>query len=226
MDWTAAVDGYCERTDASFWSEPINALTNVAFLLAAAIMWRRTAGRRTPVQGVLIALLFAIGVGSALFHTFAAPWAALADVLPIALFVLAYVYAANRDFWRLPAWAALLGTGAFVPYAAAATPVFAALPGFAVSAMYWPVALLIALYGAALLGRAPATGRGLLLGAAILTLSLAARSADEALCAVVPLGTHWLWHLLNGAMLGWMIEVHRRHLSGRGGPLEGRAAAR
>ena len=24
----AALDIYCERTDASFWSEPVNALTN------------------------------------------------------------------------------------------------------------------------------------------------------------------------------------------------------
>ena len=226
MDWTATVDAYCERTDPSFWSEPANALTNAAFLLAAAVMWRRTAGGRTPVEAVLIALLFAIGVGSGLFHTFATRWAGLADVVPIGLFILAYVFAANRDYWGLPIWAAALGTAAFVPYAAATGTAFAALPGFAISASYWPVALLIALYGLALLRRAPATGRGLLGGAAILTVSLAARSVDGALCNAIPLGTHWLWHLLNAAMLGWMIEVHRRHLARRGPALEGRAGGR
>jgi hypothetical protein len=25
------------------------------------------------------------------------------------------------------------------------------------------------------------------------------------------LGTHFLWHILNALMLGWMIEVYRRH---------------
>ena len=222
MDWTAAIDGYCERTDPSFWSEPVNAVTNLAFLLAAPIMWRRTAGRRRPVQSVLIALLFAIGIGSALFHTYGTRWAALADTLPIGLFILAYLFAANRDFWRLPAWAAALGTAAFVPYAAVAAPTFGTLPFFAISAAYWPVALLIAVYGAALLGRAPATGRGLLIGAAILTASLVARSVDEPLCDAIPLGTHWLWHLLNGVMLGWMIEVHRRHVAALEGPAAGR----
>ena len=35
MEWFEAVDGYCERVDAAFWSEPINAVTNAAFLIAA-----------------------------------------------------------------------------------------------------------------------------------------------------------------------------------------------
>ena len=219
MDWTRQIDGYCERTDASYWSEPANALTNAAFLVAALVMWRRTQGTRTPVQAVLIALLAAIGVGSYLFHTHATAWAAMADTAPIGLFILAYVYAANRDFWGLPRWGAAIGTALFVPYAALLVPWFQTVPWIAISAAYWPVPLLIAAYGLALLGRAPATGRGLLLGAAILVVSLIFRSADELppVCMALGVGTHPLWHLLNALMLGWMIEVHRRHVL-RGGP--------
>ena len=88
---------------------------------------------------------------------------------------------------------------------------FGALPGFAVSAGYWPIALLIALYGVALLRSRPAFGRGLLIGAAILTVSLSFRSVDMAVCARVPLGTHFVWHILNGILLFWMIEIYRRH---------------
>ena len=33
----AAVDRYCERVDASFWSEPLNAVSNAAFLVAAGL---------------------------------------------------------------------------------------------------------------------------------------------------------------------------------------------
>ena len=40
MEWFEAVDGYCERVDAAFWSEPINAVTNAAFLIAAIWAWR------------------------------------------------------------------------------------------------------------------------------------------------------------------------------------------
>jgi hypothetical protein len=42
-------------------------------------------------------------------------------------------------------------------------------------------------------------------------LSLVFRSLDEIVCPAVPLGTHFLWHILNAVMLGWMIEVYRRH---------------
>jgi hypothetical protein len=212
LDWTRPIDGYCERLGPGYWAEPINAVTNAAFLIAAAIMWHRTRGSRTPVQAVLIGVLAAIGIGSTLFHTHAQPWAALADVVPIAIFVLAYVYAANRDFWGMPIWGAALGTAAFLPYAALTVPVFSALPFLQISAVYWPVPLLIAIYAVLLRDRAPATARGLALGAAILSVALIFHSLDEIVCDAVPMGTHFLWHVLNGTMLGWMIEVHRRHL--------------
>ncbi len=67
MDLTAQLDGYCERIDPSFWSEPVNAITNAAFLIAALYMWRRS--RSLPMAQALCVVLFAIGVGSFLFHT-------------------------------------------------------------------------------------------------------------------------------------------------------------
>jgi len=35
VDWFAQFDGYCERTDLTYWSEPVNAVTNLAFIIAA-----------------------------------------------------------------------------------------------------------------------------------------------------------------------------------------------
>lgn len=206
MDLTQQIDGYCERLDPSYWAEPVNAVTNAAFLLAALIMWVRTRG--LPMGRLLCLILAAIGVGSYLFHTHATVWASIADVTPIVLFILAYIYAANRDFWGWRIWIAALGTALFLPYAAAMTMAFAALPFFDISAPYWPVALLILVY--AWLLPDPALSRGLALGGGLLILSLTARSLDLMLCPTLPLGTHWLWHCLNGLMLGWMIEVWRR----------------
>lgn len=209
MDWFRAVDGYCERTGPDYWAEPVNALTNLAFLLAAAVMWPRVRGM--PTGQVLCTILALIGVGSWLFHTHANPLTGLLDVLPILAFILTYVLAATRDFLGARPVVAAGAALAFIPYAVVLTPVFGALPFFQVSAFYWPVPVLIAAYALALRHRAPATARGLGIGAGILCLSLAARSVDEALCAAIPLGTHFLWHILNALMLGWMIEVWRRH---------------
>ncbi|PRY23608.1 ceramidase [Aliiruegeria haliotis] len=206
------VDGYCERTDFTYWSEPVNAVTNLAFVIAAWIMWRRVRGQQMPLAEALCAVLAAIGVGSWLFHTHATVWAAIADVAPIGIYILLYIFAANRDFWglRLP-WA-LLATAGFIPFAAITGPVFASAPFFEVSAAYWPVPLLIALYAIALRERAPETARGLAIGAGILVVSLSFRTVDETVCGSFPLGTHFMWHILNGIMLGWMIEVYRRHV--------------
>ncbi|SES25222.1 Ceramidase [Tranquillimonas rosea] len=217
MDWTTYIDGYCERTDPGYWAEPVNAVTNAAFLLAAAFTWRRSSG--LILARLLCVLLFAIGIGSYLFHTHATVWASTADTTPIGLFILLYLFAANLHFWTLPGWAAALGTAAFVPWTMVLTPLFAAMPFFTISSFYWPVPLLIALYAVALHRRAPQTARGLAIGAAILVVSLTFRSLDEPLCGAVPVGTHFLWHVLNATMLGWMIEVYRRHMleAGRAG---------
>ena len=39
---------------------------------------------------------------------------------------------------------------------------------------------------------------------------------DDAVCASFPIGSHFMWHILNGIMLGWMILVYCRHM--RAGP--------
>ena len=216
MDWTRAVDAYCERTGPEFWAEPVNAATNLAFLIAAAVLWRRVHG----IGRVLCAILAAIGVGSFLFHTLAQAWAGLADVLPILGYVLVYIYAANRDFGGMARWPALGVTLLFFPYAALTMPLFGLVPVLGGSAAYAPVPLLILIYAALLRRRAPATARGLALGAGILVVSLTVRTLDAPLCGTAPGGTHFAWHLLNALMLGWMIEVWRRHV------LAGAAGAR
>ena len=208
MDWFRAVDGYCERLGPDFWAEPVNAITNLAFLLAAAIMWRRSLGLGRWLAGVLAL----IGIGSFLFHTFAQPWAGVADVLPILVFVLLYIFAANRDFWQLSFWHALGVTLLFFPFAAATVPLFSMIPALGGSAAYAPVPLLILIYAVLLAKRLPEVSKGLTFGASILILSLTARTLDEPICAAVPMGTHFLWHLLNAVMLAWMIEVWTRHV--------------
>ncbi|MBW7921118.1 MAG: ceramidase domain-containing protein [Rubellimicrobium sp.] len=210
MNWLAPVDAYCERIGPGIWAEPLNAVTNLAFVVAAAILWRRLKGPGLATGLVMAALLAVIGAGSFLFHTYANRLTELADVLPIVGFILLYLFAASRDFLGLRPWRAVLVTAGFVPYAAVTVPLAALIPGIGSSAGYAPVPVLILAYAALLRRRMPATARGLTLGAGILVLSLVMRTLDGPLCHALPFGTHFLWHLLNAAMLGWMIEVWRR----------------
>ncbi|WP_170769112.1 ceramidase domain-containing protein [Ruegeria lacuscaerulensis] len=213
MDWFQEIDSYCERLSPAYWAEPINAVTNAAFLIAAFIMWRRVRGQGMALAMVLVAILAAIGVGSYLFHTHAQVWAAMADVLPIVLYILVYIFAINRDVWQMrPAYAGAV-TALFIPYAAATVPLFQLVPGLGASSAYAPVPLLILIYAYLLRDRAPGAARGLAIGAVILIASITFRALDEPICGHLPLGTHFMWHILNATMLGWMIEVYRRHMT-------------
>ena len=211
MDLLSPVDIYCERTGPEYWSEPVNALTNAAFVIAALIMWRRVQGPGLGLARAMCGVLGAIGVGSWLFHTHANGLTGLLDVLPIVGFIVLYIHAANRAFLGLGPLPSVAIAVAFVPVSALLSGPLSALPVIGVSASYIPVALLILAYAALLARRLPETARGLALGGAILLASITARSIDQPLCAVLPMGTHFLWHLMNGLMLGWMIEVYRRH---------------
>ncbi|MEG4641761.1 ceramidase domain-containing protein [Paracoccus sp. APAP_BH8] len=211
MSWLAPVDAYCERAGPDYWSEPINAVTNLAFLIAALVLWPRLRGREMAMGRALAAVLFVIGLGSWLFHTHANRLTGLMDVLPILGFILLYVFTATRDYFDARPWIAALVTAGFIPYAAATVPLFSTIPGLGSSASYAPVPLLILIYAVLLRRRLPETARGLAIGAGILIVSLTFRTLDQPLCGALPFGTHFLWHVLNAMMLGWMIEVWRRH---------------
>ena len=205
MDWEP-IDIYCERLEHGLWAEPLNALTNLAFLIAAAYVWPKIRGDR-PAEALTLALGL-IGICSGLFHTFAVGWASAADVLSILLFILIYVYTATSRLFPLPWWAGLIAVGLFFPYAAFATPALTALLGeLNGSTPYVAVLLLIVLYALAAIPNHPRTAGGMIGGALILALSITFRSIDEAVCPSFPTGTHFLWHCLNAIMLGWMVLV-------------------
>jgi hypothetical protein len=209
VDWFEQIDGYCERTDFTYWSEPLNATTNIAFIIAALIFWRRSAD--VPMARVLSGILFIIGIGSYLFHTHATNWASVADVGPIGIFILVYLFVVNRDMVPMGRWYAVFATALFIPYAATLVPILNQIPFVRISNFYWTVPILLGIY-ALILRRRPGIAQGFLFGAALLCLSITIRSLDEILCDVIPIGTHFMWHVLNGIMLGWMIHVYIRHM--------------
>jgi hypothetical protein len=205
--WLTPVDNYCERVDAGFWSEPLNAATNGAFILAAAygfILWRRAGGRDWPGLS-LIGIMLIVGIGSFLFHTFANRWSRLADVLPIALFIYGYFLLALRRFLRFGIVAALAATGIFAVFNMVFPRLwFGVLPSVTLdgSVGYLPALAALLTVGCLCLGaKVQRPGAALLTAAGIFALSLFFRSIDSAVCSAFPTGTHFLWHVLNGVVL-------------------------
>lgn len=213
MNWTAPVDAYCERTGAAFWAEPVNALSNLAFFaaaLAAFGVWRRAGaarrreGRANDAAGLLLVVLVAvIGTGSFLFHTVAETWAGLADVVPIALFIHAYFALALYRLVGLGGPASALATLAFFGASFPVGDLLGSLIG--ASASYAPALLALFGIGGWLTAKRHPQGTTVAAAGAVFLVSLTARTLDEPLCAAWPLGTHFLWHLLNAATLGLLL---------------------
>lgn len=221
MDPWARLDLYCERTDPGFWSEPANALTNAAFLIAAAIVWRHAADAARPHARdarVLAALIGLIGLGSFLFHTLATVWAAWLDQGAIALYIYVFLWLFLARVGGLPWWGALGGLGAFAVVSRALTAPFppGSLNG---SYAYLPALLALGVLAAwAWRRRDPGAAR-LAAAAGVFVVSIALRSVDHALCDNWPLGTHFAWHCLNAVVLGMtataLTPVARRAASSR-----------
>lgn len=199
---TLAVTRYCERSADQFWAEPLNAVSNLAFVLAAAVVvWRLRGSARQYWDVLVLALLAAaVGLGSFLWHTLATPWTEWANVIPIGLFIngflLSFLLRVAR--WRWPDVAL-----AIILYQVLTYWVQAALPADFLngSVFYlpaWLALLVMGLYCSAT-GHRQARYVAAMLG--IFTVSLLARSADVAICPAFPLGTHFAWHLLNAPVL-------------------------
>ncbi|MCK6372947.1 MAG: ceramidase [Zoogloea sp.] len=203
MNWAESIDLYCERTGPGLWAEPFNALTNLAFLAVAAILWRR-AGRNAPFDlRLLIGLIAAVGVGSGVFHTVATRGTAILDIGFIAIFVVAYYQRFQVRVLGRSNAAAWAGVGIFLMLAGgfvAATRLLPPLP-LNGSEIYLPPFVLLLACAARARPRAPATARWLTTASLLFVVSLACRAVDQRVCDAWPVGTHLGWHLVNAAML-------------------------
>jgi hypothetical protein len=206
----ASVDIYCERTSAASDAEPINALTNIAFPLAAWAAWRLSSKHANPVTStmvnVLIATIAIVGLGSFLFHTIATRWGEWGDVIPILVFVVLYFWLLLSRFFRWSFWPTFLALSLFLTltlFAEARVPPEVLWGG----AMYLPTLFAIVAMSVALYHQEPDMGRSLLVAAGVFICSFAARTVDMQVCTAFPLGTHFFWHLLNALLLYLLVRL-------------------
>jgi hypothetical protein len=201
------IDNYCERLSAGLMAEPLNAASNISFFIAAFLLYRnyKKQGLRDLPVSILILMVFTVGIGSSLFHTFANNLTMLADIIPIMAFVLTYLYFALTrllGFSTSKARMALI----LILLASAATDFVPPELRFNGSVQYFPCL-------AALLLVAWKSSEKLLYAAsAIFFCSLTFRSIDMYICNEFSEGTHFVWHLLNGVLLFILVKVLINHL--------------
>ncbi|MBN8543378.1 MAG: ceramidase domain-containing protein [Alphaproteobacteria bacterium] len=211
---TNYLDAYCERAgDAGLWAEPLNAITNLAFIIAAYYAARALRGNHFKTHWdlwLLTLTLFSIGVGSGLWHLYATQETMLADVIPIGIFIHLFFYAALRRAFELSWFKSLMGVGAFiaVSYVAGKYLPPDMLNG---SVMYLPAISALALFTVLLKIKAHHAARGFAVALGVFILSITFRTLDLSICSTLPIGTHFLWHCFNAFVLYRLLLslVHR-----------------
>jgi ceramidase len=188
------IDLYCERLGPGLWGEPLNTSTNLAFFLAAwgAGRLARRAGRRSLGIAVLIALMAAIGTGSALFHTFATPWARVLDVLPILVFQLYFLWLYCRTVMCLGPSSSGGAVAGLLIGALVGRRFPAVLNG---SLAYAPALVVLIGLGVFHFKKAKRERLAMLAASGAFALGLLFRTIDSPDCRYVPVGSHFLWHV-------------------------------
>jgi len=196
---------YCETPELVgdlFPVELINTLTNAPTVLLGviALFLLRRVGSKNPALYTLALLLSITGVGSSLWHGTRLPWALTGDVFPGIIFLLLFLYLVGRLLWgRTLGGVAVLFLLGFQFIA------FRFLPLPSIFGFYSP---LILLFGSVLfigtvflLSSWYKMGRVTWLLAGVILFALFAaimRTIDGAVCEMIPIGTHLLWHISLG----------------------------
>ena len=197
---TAVANGigyYCGRFSPGFWGEPLNQLSNLAFIAGAAYawsIWRRDTSRPRS-EGFLFLSATAIGIGSLVFHGEPSPTTLLADLVPIQVFGLAFGACMLTRYFSLS-----------ITFSAAVLAVFVVLRqswialtprgGLGGGITHVPTLLALGALGALLRAKGSAVGGYVTVALLSYACALLVRSWDLYICSSFPLGVHWLWHLL------------------------------
>jgi hypothetical protein len=191
------MDAYCERVGMGVLAEPLNAVSNVSFLLAALAAWilaQRTGTLSAGVR-VLIVLGASVGIGSILWHTYPNMLTLILDIVPILIFICWFIWLYTRNVIGMRSLFAVASVAAFLLATFLAFPFSGVLHG----AIVYSPGLIVTLVLGVLHAREQRSARFTLLAAAgVYLAALFFRTIDNEVCPVLPIGTHFLWHLLIG----------------------------
>lgn len=190
---------YAETDLSVFFSEPWNALSSLAIVMPAVYwaIYLKMDYKKYPFIFYCIPLLILGGLGSTLFHAFrSSAYLLMMDVLPTALLT----FSVGVYFWFkiIPTW---WGTAVVVvPFTLLRYSTYSLFPAdTAVNISYFISGTIIFFPVIFYLIRTRFGGSlYIILSVVFLILSLMFREMDHRVVHILPMGSHFLWHILSG----------------------------
>lgn len=200
------IDKYCERVSPGLWGEPLNIISNIAFLVVAILLLKTFKNKYVGEYSkhldiaLLIALLFIITIGSTLWHTLALRWALYTDVIPILIFVNIFFLSCFVRVLNLRVINVILFFSIFQLFSFFIKNQYPidTLNG---SIFYLPILISLAIITVALYRKNRIVGKYYLMAFVLFALSLSLRTIDISYCDTFSTGTHFLWHIFIAVML-------------------------
>lgn len=121
----------------------------------------------------------------------------LADVIPIAVFIITYTWFAFKRYLNSPYWLSSIAV-IFVILSANVAPMVTDMEGASYLAALFAL-LIVGSYLKFSLNHP--SGFSLILAGVIFAFSLFLRTIDGPICSIYPYGSHFGWHILNAFVL-------------------------
>jgi len=199
---TNFLDHYCERTLPQLWNEPLNVLTNIAFLAVFYPVLRslQKLSRENDMPlwdlWILTGFIAFVGIGSATWHVLASSWALWADRIPILLFISLYLVSCLLRVFNMSLIVAL---SALVLFHTVNTLVQFMFPAYTMNGSLFYIPTLVILFVMTILlwlKRNKSIRKYFLSACVLFSVAIIFRSIDLVACDIIPTGTHYIWHLL------------------------------
>lgn len=196
----------CELQSNHLVSQPVNLLTNAAFLIASYLIYRLIRKNRIKEKGIITLFIGSvlIGLGSIAHHAVPNNFTLLLDGLPIYLFLFLALYHLIHALIPNKGYSVLLSViYVFVNFLA---PIAIRIP-FDPNAVTPILNLAFLLLITVFLSRKYKKPTNFLIWAmGSYTLATVFFLLDEKICSQFPIGTHFLWHIFNAMTIYFLVR--------------------
>ena len=195
---------YCERTNFDVFGEPLNFITNFSFILVSVILFLD----KSVENKLFSIIIFFIGIGSLLFHSFVNKFTAFLDVLFIAMFIFYYLLSLYDKLNITKVLTFILPVIFLIICYLFGNLFYKSFIG--TSAFYLPIVIhLLILYFYLFIHKNIFKNYKFLLRITLIfALSIFLRSIDLHVCNILYTGTHFLWHMLNAIFLFYLVKFY------------------
>jgi hypothetical protein len=213
----------CERTTLDFWAEPLNALTNIACLVALIICWREREKAQSKDLGSLVYLVFiaALGITSFVMHTAPTRQMSTIDTILTGGYIVFALFGLLIRHLRFGVPVAFVFVVVFLVLAPFASDLAGGFASRSTS-FFIPVLFFFPICSAFMIFRAEnfspaereqqnACARLVMISSVTFILGLGARALDQPFCSRVPTGLHFLWHIAFAATMGLITIAYIRN---------------